>query len=338
MYMAVTITNEYMNAVHHLYNLVEDKILCNGSKDRMSIESRVSLPTTDIVAAYLVLVFTRSTNIDVIKWKISFNDVILTRELKPHIEKPINEDYTQSILVYDVSKVMIKNDVSIRIACSAKGYLSLDGATLLAVMRYKGFHTCITCEIDPHTIGDNIVKYYSLNPSFEANETNLGLGLVASSPSWLEIKTENNFTKRFDILRGYNIVEAIFSKAYSGAIHLHANPLHNVRYLFSCIALRYVEYPLITVEDLHVQFPLIKIRLKNIGNSDCDNLNLLILRYGVPLRKMQLTPLKPNTDEEIEINLDSIAKQFGGKTDGINLRIIWSKAHKLFERDIPLKF
>ncbi|MEM1645789.1 MAG: hypothetical protein QXL96_07995 [Ignisphaera sp.] len=336
--MAVTITNEHTNAVHHLYNLIEDKVLCNNSKDRASIESKVSLPTTDITAAYLMLVFTRSTKIDVIKWKISFNDVILTRELKPHIEKPINEYYIQSILVYDVSKVMTKNDVSIRIACSAKGHLSLDGATLLAVMRYKGFHTCITCEIDPLTIDDDITRYYSLNPSFEANETNLSLGLIASSPSWLEIKTENNFIKRFDVLRGYNVVEAIFDKAYSGPIHLRTNPLHNVRYLFSCIALRYAEYPLITIEELHIQYPWIKIKLKNTGNSACDNLNLLILRYGVPLRRIQLAPLKPNTDEDIEINLDSIAKQFGGKMDGVNLRIIWSKAHKLFEHDIPLKF
>jgi len=338
MYMAVTITNEYTNAVLHLYNLIEDKILCNGNKDRMSVESRISLPTTDVIAAYLVLIFTRSSNIDVIKWKISFNDVILTRELRPHIEKPINENYTQTVFVYDVSKVMIKNDASIKIACSARGYLSLDGATLLTVMRYKGFHTCIACEIEPNTINEGIIKYYSLNPTFEANETHLSLGLIAPSPSWLEIKTENNLTKRFDILKGYNVIETTFGKAYSGAIHLHTNPLHNTRYLFSCIALRYVEYPYITIEELNTHHTSIKIKLKNIGNSSCDSLNLLILRYGIPLRRMPLIPLEPNNDVTVEINLDNIAKQFGGKTDGINLRIIWSKAHKLFEHDVPLKF
>lgn len=336
MYMTIRVANEYLNAVHHLYNLAEDKILCNNTRDRGSVESRISLPETSIVSAYLILAFTRLIDINIVKWKISFNDVILTRELKPHIEKPINDNYVQSLFVYDVSKIMFKNEASIKIACSAKGFVSLDGATLLTIAQYKGFHTFIICEIEPYTISDSVAKQYNLSPSFKVNESHLYLGLIASTLSNIEIKTDHGITRKFNLLKGYNIVEAFLGSTYPGSIQMKSNT--DVRHLFSCITLRYAQYPQVTIENLDIQGSIVRLKLRNTGATSCDSLDLLVLRYGVPLRRTPLTSLKPGEYIDVELNLNEIAKHIVNKLGGITLRITWSKAHKLFESDIPIKF
>jgi len=334
--MPIKIVNEYLDAVYHLYSLAEDKILCNEVKDKSSIESRISLPTADIVSAYLVLAFTRSNNIDILKWKISFNDVILTRELKPHVEKPIDEDHMQTMFVYDISKIIPKNEASIKISCTAKGYINLDSAILLTIMRYKGFHTHIACEIEPHTVNDNFIKSYNLSPSFTANETYLHLGLVSPTTGTLEIRTDNGVIKKFHLLKGHNLIEAYLGNNSLGLIQIQSNA--NVRHLFSCIAVKHTQYPQIIIENLNTQGAIIRFRLRNTGNSSCDSLDLILLRYGIPLRKTSLASLKPGEYLDLEINIGDILKQGVQKINGIVLRIVWSKAHKLFEYDVPIKF
>uniref|UniRef100_A0A7C2VM71 Uncharacterized protein n=1 Tax=Ignisphaera aggregans TaxID=334771 RepID=A0A7C2VM71_9CREN len=338
--MVIAIANEYLNGVHQLYNLVEDKVLCNNSKDKESIESKTRLSTQDIVAAYLILSFTRSKNIDIIKWKIAFNDVILTRELKPHIEKPINDELVHSLFVYDVTKIMPKNETYIKLSCMGKGFVRLDGATLVTIMRYKGFHTCISCDVDPYTIGESSAKTYSLSPSFEFNEALLYVGLVAQTPTWMQISISPSESRVYNIIKGYNVIEANFKKSVLKEVKIKSGVPHCMHHVFSCAVLRYVEYPYINIESIQVDGSTLKLRLRNTGNSSCDSLDLLLLRYGIPLRRFSLPPLKPDEYLDQELNLQNIVKQSGiniNNMNNITLRIIWSKAYKLFEYDVPIK-
>ncbi|MCC6015470.1 MAG: hypothetical protein LM582_00265 [Desulfurococcaceae archaeon] len=333
--MSIKIVREVPDAVYHLYSLAEDKLLCNNVRDRGSIESKISLPTTDISFAYLVLAFTRSNNVDVIKWKVSFNDVILTRELKPHIEKSIDDKFTQSIFVYDVSKIISKNESSMRISCSAKGYINLDSAILLTITRYKGFHTYIDCEVDPYTISGNIIKTCNLAPSFTVNEVYLHLGIVSPTIGNLEIRTDRGVTKKFNLLKGHNIIEAFLGNESLSFIEIQSSS--SARHVITCLSLMYTQYPRIEIENLVVQESIAKLELKNTGNSICDSLDIVLLRYGIPLKKMNITSPKPGEGLSLEVNLNDIVKQGINRIDGLTLRILCSKAHKRFEYDVPIK-
>lgn len=333
--MAIVVEKEFVHAVHQIHNLVEDKVLCSSNKEKGVIESKIPLYVSNIVSAYLILAFTRLSNADIVKWKISFNDVILTRELKPHIEFSINNKYIQSVFVYDVSRIVPRNESSIKISCTAKGYVYLDGVTLLTIAQYKGFHTHIKCEVNPYIIDDSISRSYNLTPSFDANEAIIHLGLIATSPSWIEIKTSYGDIKKINLLKGYNVIESKLNKNSLSSIQISSGS-PQTRHIFSCAALQYAEYPSITIEDLKIIGSVIKLKLKNVGNSVNDTLELMVLRYGIPIYKVSLPQLKPNEHIDYEIDLNSIVKQGGFKANNIVFRIIWSKAYKLFERDIPL--
>lgn len=334
--MTIMIEKEYVDAVHYLNNLIEDKVICNSNRDKGAVESRTSLRVTDIKAAYLILVFTKSNNIDVIKWKISFNDVILTRELKPHIEKTINDKFTQTVFVYDVSKIMTKDEASIKISCTAKGYVYLDGVTLLTIAQYKGFHTYVACEVNPYVMSNTISKTYNMTPSFDINEAIIYLGLIASTPSWIKIKSCHGDVFNTNIPKGYNIIEATIDKDFLSNIQIHSEP-PQIRHIFSCIMLRHANYPDIVVDNISFTSSSIKLKLRNIGSSANDSLELLVLRYGIPIYRVSLPQLKPYEDIEYEISLGSINKQIGFRPNNITIRIIWSKAYRIFERDVPIK-
>lgn len=334
--MVIIIEKSYMNTVHRVYNLIEDKVLCNYNRDKGVIESRIPLPTSDIVAAYLITVFTRSNNIDIIKWKISFNDVILTREFKPHIETNINDNYTQTLFVYDISKIILKNNASIKIACNAKGYMYIDGVTLLTIIRYNDFNTHLLCEVNPYTIDGIKEKAYNVSPSFEINEVATHIGLITTVSDWLEIKIDDNI-KRLNLPRGYNVVEVATRKSSMNAIQINSSS-SKIRHIFSCIELRYVEYPRIIVENIQAEDSIIKFTVKNIGEGIGDSLELILMRYGVPIYRTQLPVLKPNEFLNYEINLNNITTKLTGfRPNNITLRIIWSKAYKLFEYDVPIR-
>ncbi|MEM2606273.1 MAG: hypothetical protein QW101_04405, partial [Ignisphaera sp.] len=332
--VAIVIQREHTDTVYYVHNFVEDKVLCNNSKNKESIISKISLPTPEIEAAYLILSITRSVNIDVMKWKIALNNVILTREFKPHIEKTVNEDYTQAVFVYDVSKIVNSNDVLLRILCNAKGYIYLDGATLVALLRYKGFHIHMYCEVDPYTLVNPVQKPLTIVPSFKANEILLNMGVTSPSNSLLNVATYGG-EKKIKLFKGYNVFEVKLDRNDVTAFRIISDN-ENLRHIFSCTIFRYSEFPKIVVEDLRIEKSAIKFRLTNVGNSRSDKLELLIIRHGIPIYRVSLKSLEPQEHLDYEIGIESI-KQANVKTNGVVLRIVWSKAYQLFEQDIPIK-
>ncbi|MEM0371820.1 MAG: hypothetical protein QXG46_05580 [Ignisphaera sp.] len=332
--MAIVIQREYSDAVYYVHNFVEDKVLCNNSKDKESIISKITLPTSEIEAAYLILSITRSVNIDVMKWKIALNNVILTREFKPHIEKIMNDSYVQSVFVYDVSKIVNSNEVLLKISCNAKGYIYLDGATLVALLRYKGFHIHIYCKVDPYTLANPIQNSFNIAPSFKANEILLNIGVVSPSNSLLNVATYSD-ERKIKLFKGYNVVEVKLDRNDITAFSITSDN-EGLRHIFSCIIFRYSEFPKIVVNDLKIEKSTIKLKLTNVGNSRSDKLELVIIRHGIPIYRASLKSLEPHEQLDYEIDIETL-KQMNIKTNGIVLRIVWSKAYQLFEQDIPIK-
>lgn len=334
--MAIVIQKEQINTVHRIHNLIEDKILCSKNKDRETLVSKIDLPTLEIDAAYLLLSFTRSTEIDIVKWKIALNNVILTREFKPHVDVSLNDSYIQSVFVYDVSKILNSTETMLKISCGAKGYVYLDGATLITLLHYKKFNTQIYCEVDPYVFNTDgpLQKIFNVIPSFKINETSLHVGIVAPSNSWLTISTHSN-EKKFNLFRGYNVVEVKLGSDPVASINIHgANK--NLRYLFSCLTCTYSEFPKIVVDNLQITDSIIRFRIANIGDSKSDRIELLILRHGVPIQKTILKPLEPQEHIDYEINIDNLKQSYSNLTN-IVLRILWSKAYKIYEYDVPIK-
>lgn len=331
--MPIVIEGSYLNAVSNAYNIIEDKVLCNYGRDKGILESKISLPTSDIKASYLIVALTRSSKIDFTKWKLSFNDVILTREFKPHIENNIDDEYVQTVFVYDVTKVVFGNEVSLRISCNAKGYVYLDGVTLLTIAHYNGFNTQFYCEVNPYSIGNSEIKFRNLRPDIQSNEFAINLGLIAENHGYVELLVDNDFTKRIELLKGYNLIEVTLKRINVNNIQINSNTT-DIRHVFSCTEFRYVMYPKIIVEEASIIDSTIKIKVKNIGESQSDSLEVLVLRYGIPMYRSAMPNPKPYECIEFEVPLD---RKQSTSLSGLVLRLIWRKAHRVFEYDIPLK-
>lgn len=334
--MSIVIERTCTDAVYNIYNFVEDKALCDHNRGRTSIESKVSLPTSNIIAAYLLLTFTKGVHTDIMKWKMSINDVILTREFKPHIEKSISDEYVQSAFVYDITKILTGNEVSFRISCNAKGYMYLDGASLLTVMHYKDFNTHIFCQVNPYAMNNVETLSFNVSSPLEINESAIHLGLVANHTKPLKVEVDNNIVRKVNVSKGYNVIEIAVSRNRINTVKVDSGDT-KLRHLFSCLELRQARYPKIVVEGLSISNHAIGLSLKNVGDGASDSLELVVLRYGIPVYRTVLPVLKPGELLTHEVALDSISRSASFKANSITLRIIWTKAYKLFEQDVPIK-
>jgi len=327
--MEIKFSSEFADSTYTIIPILEGQML---SPMNNSIMVKISSPTAPIENAYLILVITRPSNIDIIKWKISIDKVVLTREFKPHLDIGINNRYTQSLFIYDISKIL-GSESYLRISYEGKNNIRIDTATLLSVYRYKGFHVYLDCSVNICK-ADNIQRYVeNLARSFSPNNIRINTGLISERVTEVSIgisNLENTITYR--LVPGFNIIELNISPDKIPATINIGSRDELTRHIFTCTFLSYEQQPRLSINKIDIDGDKLLLTISNIGDSSPDRSELIIIRYGVPLQKIDIEPIKPGEKREIAIDLKAI-----GKYKNAVVRLIWHKAFKMYYDEKSIK-
>ncbi|ADM26937.1 hypothetical protein Igag_0085 [Ignisphaera aggregans DSM 17230] len=327
--MEIKFSNEFTDSTYIVTPILESQIL---SPINNNIVTKISSLNAPVENAYLILVITRPNNTDIIKWKISIDRVILTREFKPHIDISINNKYIQSVFIYDISKIL-RNDSYLKISYEGKNHIRIDTATLLSIYRYKGFHVYLDCIVDICK-AENIQKSVeNLARSFNPNNIRINTGLVAERITELSVSTSNseNITT-YKLVPGFNIVELNISPEKIPAIINIGSKDELTRHIFTCTFLSYEQQPRLFINKIDINEDKLLLTISNIGDSLPDKSELVILRYGVPLQKIDIEPIKPGEKSDITVDTKAI-----GRYKNVVLRLIWYKAFKIYYDEKTIK-
>lgn len=326
--MELRISEEYRQSTYAINSLIEDQVL-SGSGE--GVVSRTSLPPLPIVQGYLMVILSREpTYTSFTKWKLSLNNIILTREFKPHIDTQVSERLAHSIFIYDVTKTLSR-EVNLKIGYEGKKPLKVDAVLLITVHRYEEFHlgfNFITKVLNLNTVVD-IPK---IDLSFEPTEKHLNIGITAERNSSLELEILGNVGRslRREVARGFNMVEVPVERNLDiSSINVKCSS-GLARHIFTCLFSLYSNYPRIGVKSTAVSDNGIQIALYNSGDSSADDVEVVFLRYGVQVHRIKIGGLKPGEEKDITIPR-SITKM-----NNVIARIVWYKALRVFSRDLNI--
>ncbi len=320
--MKIRFSNEFTDSTYIITSILEDQIL--NPINNNNIVTKIHTPSTSIENAYLILVITRPNDANIIKWKISIDKVILTREFKPQIDVGIGNKYIQSLFVYDISKIL-KNDSYLKISYEGKNHIRIDSVTLLSIYKYKGFHIYLDCIVDICK-AENIQKSVeNLAKSFNPNNIKINMGLVSERVTELSISILNSENTIYRLVPGFNIVELNISPDKIPTTINMGSRDELIRHIFTCTFLSYEQQPRLIIDKINIDKDKLLLTISNIGDSLPDKSELVIIRYGTPLQKIDIEPIKPRERVEITIDFKAISKY-----KNVVLRLIWYKAFKAY--------
>jgi hypothetical protein len=321
---------EYPNSTYMINNLVEDQIL-NGIGE--GIASRITLPSTDIVQGYLIILLSRDpTYTAFTKWKIALNNIILTREFKPHIDVQINEKLAHSLFIYDITKV-INRDVNLKIGYEGKKPMKIDAATLITIHRYNEFHLGFNCIVKIMNLNNSSINIPKTPLSFESTEKNLNIGIVSDKNSVLDLEIIGSINKKtsYNLFQGFNIIETQLERDLEiDSINIKCST-GSPRHIFTCLFSLYSIYPRIDVKNINILEKDITLTIYNSGDSSADDIEMIFLRYGLQIYRSRIGSLKPGEEKLLTIPRNII------KADNVIARIVWHKALRTFSRDLDIK-
>lgn len=328
--MEIKFRNEFADSTYIITSILESQVL--NPINNSNIIAKIPLPSALVENAYLILVTTRPSNTDIIKWKISIDKVILTREFKPHIDIDIDNRYIQSLFIYDISKVL-RNDSYLKISYEGKNHIRIDTAILISVHRYRGFHIYLDCIANICKV-ENIQKSIeNMAKSFSPNKVRVNMGFVAERATELVMnisKSENNIIHK--VMPGFNMIELGISPEKIPITINVGSKGDLMRHVFTCIFLSYEHQPRLTIDKINVNEDKLFLTISNIGDSSPDKTELIMLRYGIPLQKIDIEPTRPGEKSEIVIDTNTISRY-----KNVVLRLVWYKAFKVYYDEKPVK-
>ncbi|MEM1679090.1 MAG: hypothetical protein QXV81_02530 [Ignisphaera sp.] len=326
--MELKLCEEYKQSTYTINSLAEDQTLTGMGE---GVISRISLPPIPVVQSYLIVILSRDpTYTSFTKWKISLNNIILTREFKPHIDMQIGEKLAQSLFIYDVTKT-ISRDVNLKIGYEGKKPIKLDAAVLISIHRYEEFY-----------LGFNfIMKILNLNSSielpkaelsFKPTERRLNMGIVAEKACTLELEVIGNLGRstKHGLMQGFNMVEVPIEGALNiDSINTRCNS-SSARHIFTCLFSLYSNYPTIDVKSVEMLEDGVSLTLYNTGTTSADDIELVFLRHGVQVYRFRIGGVKPGEEKAVLLP-KNIARM-----NNVTARVIWYKALRMFSKDLNI--
>jgi hypothetical protein len=330
--MKIRVSEEYNEAINAINNLLEDRTL---HEQETTISSRLDLGNYRLLKGYLVIGVTSNERIEnVTKWKITLNEVTLTREFKPHVEARINERIHQSLFVYDVTKILssMQQEAILKIKYEGKRPITVNSATLISFHHYLEASSKSDCIFEIASLNSYMINLTSCNNHAERfNERVLYLGIVTDQKDDIQIMNEQNetlYTQR--LVNGFNLIELNLQDINANELIIKSVAA-TTRLIFHCITCTSINYPRIEVKDLSILKDVNAIELKLLnGGADADNCEVILLKAGNLVQRFDIGVFKSGEEKFIRIPLT----QGIGKTSGkLILRIIWQKALRLFSRE-----
>jgi len=166
----------------------------------------------------------------------------------------------------------------------------------------------------------------NLARSFNPNNIRINTGLVAERVTELSISTSNSENIiTYKLVPGFNIVELNISPEKIPTIINIGSKDELTRHIFTCTFLSYEQQPRLFIDKIDINEDKLLLTISNIGDSLPDKSELVIIRYGTPLQKIDIEPIKPGEKSEITVDTKAV-----GRYKNVILRLIWYKAFKIY--------
>jgi hypothetical protein len=330
--MKIRVSEEYNEAINAINNLLEDHTL---GEHETTISSRLDLGNYQLLKGYLIIGVTSNEKIEnIIKWKITLNEVTLTREFKPHMEARISERIYQSLFVYDVTKILssMQQEAVLKIKYEGKRPITVNNATLISFHRYLEASSKSDCIFEIAGLNNYTINLTSCSGHTEKfNERVLYLGIITDQKDTIQIMNKQNETIHMQHLaNGFNLIELNLKDINANELIIKSN-VATTRLVFHCVTCTSINYPRIDVESLSIlrDVNVVELKLLNRG-ADADNCEVILLKAGNPVQRFNIGLFKSGEEKFIRIPLTQDTGKISGK---LILRIIWRKALRLFSQE-----
>lgn len=328
--MRIKIEEEMPKATFAINNLIEDYSF-QGRETQ--VVSKVAFPQYKPLKGYLIIAVSSNDRInDIIKWKVSLNNIALTREFRPHIDVKIDEKTYQAVFAYEISKILSSTDLTLKISYEGKDKIKIDTASLLTFHQYDDDNVYVSCISEVVQLNDYEMILPTVNNK-DYKESTIYMGVTAQKPSTLLINANNsNDSNTFILREGFNLIEASLSRYRTAdRITLKCDD-QSARHLFRCVTYSSISYPNLELEHRRIDNSNIDLVIKNIGVAKADHIELIILRSGLPIQKFVVGPMEANEERNVRLSLP----MFNDINKKMTIRVIWRKALRTFVKDYQI--
>jgi hypothetical protein len=326
--MRIRISEELNNATFLINNLVEDQVL---DTQKSSVLSRAVFGNFKLIKGYLIIAISGRDKIDnITKWKLTLNNIALTREFKPHLESKTSEKAYQALFVYDVSKILntAQSEALFKMKYEGKEPVTVNVVSLITFHQYIESSVRISCTAEILNLNNHYIldlSPYATTQKYK--ECILYLGIVSERNSRLKlINSDNNSFTVHNLGKGLNFIETSLQDTKTSKLILEGEDL-SARHIFHCVAYTTLEYPSIAIKQFSVTNNGLELILINEGSASADECEIIVFKTGVPMQKISLGLFNASEERSIKIPLPN---KINGK---IVIRLIWRKALKTFTRD-----
>ncbi|ABM81110.1 hypothetical protein [Hyperthermus butylicus] len=306
------------------------QMLLGGDTHPTSYDVNFLLPfpperTTDV----LLEVGVTTWSLEPFRWKISFNNVVVTREFKPSICTYINGGAAYCKLVYNVKPIVDSrpsNPLSVSIRYAGVREIRLDHIGLFAVAEDA----------------DVKARYYYLSGALALSNgevfsvkmpfrfSNARIHIIVSMPSPEALIVARAGGKIIELGKAVGMVEYQHTLGDITELALEATNVQSTL-LVSSILVYEVEAPTPTVkiELEFIEGDEAKITIVNEGNGVAEKVIALSMALGSVLSRQVVGDLKPGTSKSLTVKI---------RPGTINtIRVIWSSRGKLEFKDLKIK-
>ncbi|MEM0027246.1 MAG: hypothetical protein QXT53_03940 [Ignisphaera sp.] len=324
--MRIKIEEEMPKATFAITNLIEDYSF-QGSETQ--VVSKVTFPQYKPLKGYLIIAVSSNDKVnDIIKWKVTLNNIALTREFRPHIDAKIDERTYQAIFAYEVSKILTSTDLTLKISYEGKDKIKIDAASLITLHQYDDDEVYVLCISEVVQLNNYEIVLPTINNK-NYRESTMYIGIIAQKRSVLRIDANNdhNNSSTFTLREGFNLIEANLNRyRTSDKVVLKCDDT-SARHLFRCITHSSIIYPDLDIKHQRLDKNNVDLIIKNIGFSKTDHTELIILKGGIPTEKFIIGSMEPDEERKIRLLVsNNISKR-------MTIRVIWRKALRTFVKD-----
>jgi len=324
--MTISILEEAQKTMHSVISLVEDSYigLCKGKV----LKARGFLPKQSVRKAYLIISTTLNAPFNPMnKWKIVLNDVTITREYNPHIEKRF-ANHIHALFVYDVTATIKDTRIDFYISYDGKEDVKIDNVTLVALYECEDSNTMIEGFADVKTLDNEVFYEYKAPHTFRATEGQLYIAVSAPKADAIHILEKNSTHHEYSVqvAPGFNLIEKPVKILTNSTVSIKsATP---IKHVYTLRVLSNVKYPNIEVVDMNVKDGVLKLTIKNVGESTAENVMVIGLRMGMVVSRAFINRMVVGEQSDVTLDIHRNKPSY--------IRIVWKKGSRIFSRDIKL--
>ncbi len=322
--MSLVVREEHRDTAFYLASVLEDQSV--GGNYGKHVISKVSLPTYPLVKAYMMVFATLKEPFNpMYRWKIAVDDVALTREFRPTVERSL-DDGIHAAFVYDITSAIKNSEPTVRIVYDGKEPIRIECALMLTIHRYNDFSSYLELYTDPKPVHGRLSISLGAPQTFEPNERELFLGFACSRPADLTIYGVEGEKIVRRLANGFNLVELKPSSS-----NIEIEPSASVNQLFNIYTALYTQYPDLDVVAIAKEGTNVRATIVNKGNVAPDDVMVLLLRFGTRVASMKLDSIAPGESKEISLSIGSSSR--APAAGPCILRIVWRKGVRNFYKD-----